>query len=160
MFHCISPGSVSRDDQVGPGLDTFAMQKTAALNATGDAALTDFQADKVEHSEHPIDSVATATLPPGTFTNKFNQTARGGNPQYVASEMHTARHFDLHHQVALSKGYHEISVEASIAEPESEGVYLQNLGSQQSTFATGRGYFELVGKLSLGIRNARVLNLL
>jgi hypothetical protein len=161
MFHSISPGAVSRDDQVGPGLNTFAMQQTAALNATSEATvLTDPQRIKVEECDHPHEDAALELLPPGTFTNKFNQTQRGGNPQYVASEMHTARHFDLHHQVALSKGFHEISVEASISEPESEGVYLQNLGSQQSTFATGRGYFELVGKLSLGIRNARVLNLL
>ena len=96
--------------------------------------------------------------------DRTDQTGPGVNSfdlfKETPSEAHTASQFDLHHTAALAKGFHEISVECSMTLPEGVGVYLQNLGAKDKTFVTGRGYFNLVGKVSLGIRNARVLNLL
>ena len=161
MFHPVSPGARDREDHTGPGMNTFTSMKLSALNKTAPGwELSDTQKESLRGFTRPAESTELLERTPGSFISKYSQSMRGGNPQYVPSEAHTGRHFDLHHQTSLSRGYHEISVEASIAEPESEGVYLQNLGRQQSTYAVGRGYFELVGKLSLGIRNARVLNLL
>ena len=72
----------------------------------------------------------------------------------------SALHFDLHHMAALSKGFHEITLECSIGTPRDAGVLVMNKGSKRAGPLRGQGYFNLVGKLSLGIRNARVLNLL
>ena len=44
--------------------------------------------------------------------------------------------------------------------PSSEAVYVQNVGAYNRGKFKMRGYFNLAGKLSVGIRNARVLNLL
>jgi len=42
-----------------------------------------------------------------------------------------------------------------------EAVYVQNIGTEKRSYTfRGRGYFNLTGKISLGIRNARVLALL
>ena len=139
MFHPVSPGAIDKSSQTGPGLDWFGNYKERFEDAEGD--MESFDPD-------------TSAVDSKTFK------ARGGNPQYVQTEAHTATQFDLHHMTTLSKGYHEISVECSIKQPAGAGVYLQNVGGARRSQLTGRGYFNLVGKLSLGIRNARVLNLL
>jgi len=85
----------------------------------------------------------------------------GGNPQYVFTEAHSAVPFDMHHGAALSRGYHEISVQCAMQLAEGEAVYVQNIGTEKRSYTfRGRGYFNLTGKISLGIRNARVLALL
>ena len=85
---------------------------------------------------------------------------RGGNPRYVQTEAHSGVHFDFHHATSISKGYNEISVECAMILPSSEAVYVQNVGAYNRGAFKMRGYFNLAGKLSVGIRNARVLNLL
>ena len=150
MFHPVSPGAPDRTDQTGPGVNSFELFKETAkrvsLPVLSDAA------------ESALDSYTFPSFEDDEDQPNIDQ--RGGNPQYVPSEAHTASQFDLHHTAALAKGFHEISVECSMTLPEGVGVYLQNLGAKDKTFVTGRGYFNLVGKVSLGIRNARVLNLL
>lgn len=137
MFHPVSPGAADREDQTGPGVDSFSIMSEIYEDDSGETL--DFETDVGDSKP---------------------MSRRGGNPQYVQSEAHTATQFDLHHMAELSKGYHEISVECSMKQPSSAGVYLQNVGKTRKSFVTGRGYFNLTGKLSLGIRNARVLNLL
>jgi hypothetical protein len=174
MFHPISPYAVDMPNQTGPG-----------INGQHQLALIDFT--RYDETESPAYFPGSGTggttyigtlgkntrsgpraqdpqsydppAPPGSI-EWVAPGRRGGNPRYVASETHTATQFDLHHSAALSKGYHEISVEALIMQPDGAGVYLQNVGKPTSGLVQGRGYFNLVGKLSLGIRNARVLNLL
>jgi hypothetical protein len=89
-----------------------------------------------------------------------NKPLRGGNPRYVQTEAHSGVHFDFHHATSISKGYNEISVECAMLLPRSEAVYVQNVGAYNRGKFKMRGYFNLTGKLSVGIRNARVLNLL
>lgn len=139
MFHPVSPGAVDRTDQTGPGVDWMG------------GFLERFQDDGGSIGDFD---------PNSTGEKKATFDRRGGNPQYVQTEAHTASQFDMHHMTTLSKGYHEISVECSIKQPDGAGVYLQNVGGVRKGFVTGRGYFNLTGKISLGIRNARVLNLL
>lgn len=149
MFHPVSPGARDRTDQTGPGVDSMSI---LSENYSDAGYSFDFDPDKGLTLPPPV----WVTESPSTTTIPF----RGGNPQYCQTEAHSATQFDLHHMTALSKGYHEISVECSIQQPEGAGVYLQNVGRTGKAHITGRGYFNLVGKLSLGIRNARVLNLL
>jgi hypothetical protein len=85
---------------------------------------------------------------------------RGGNPRYVQTEAHSAHYIDLHHMTALSKGYNEISIQCATLLPQGEAVYVQNVGAFRRGKFKMRGFFNLVGKLSFGIRNARVLNFL
>jgi hypothetical protein len=146
MFHPVSPGAMDRTDQTGPGVDSFGF----------------FEAKAEERGalEETVSEIETWKYGIPIDDDEPTASQRGGNPQYVSSEAHTATQFDLHHTTSLSKGFNEISVECSIVLPESAGVYLQNVGRRGKTFVTGRGYFNLVGKVSLGIRNARVLNLL
>tara|TARA_R110002110_G_scaffold112088_1_gene278772 strand:+ start:3201 stop:4166 length:966 start_codon:yes stop_codon:yes gene_type:complete len=145
MFHPISPGARDLDKQTGPGIDVMG-QLIENFEAEGHS-MRDFFRD-------------FGLSPPAPYINNPEIDYRGGNPQYCQTEAHSASQFDLHHMTALSKGYHEISVECSIQQPEGAGVYLQNVGRTGKAHITGRGYFNLVGKLSLGVRNARVLNLL
>lgn len=170
FFHPQSPGAIDKDNQTGPGTNAFKyLQDTyernnepladgyfgawpTAADEGGDAA-----PDGLSWLLDTID-LPSPSMPAETVANGIR--ARGGNPKYVQTEAHSAVHFDFHHSTKLSKGYHEISVEASVAAPRGVGVYLQNLGRAGVSGLTGRGYFNLVGKLSLGIRNARVLNLL
>ena len=84
----------------------------------------------------------------------------GGNPKYVFGEAHSAVHFDMHHGAALTKGYHEISVQCAMQLMPGASVYVQNIGTERRSPFRGRGYFNLTGKISLGVRNARVLALL
>jgi len=110
----------------------------------------------------------------------------GGNPRYASPEAHSALHFDLHHLVGsgdsssgkyvqtttLLKGYHEIGVQCSIDAMQdlhgsvSAPVFTQNVGKATavddsgSVEYKGRAHFNLTGKLSLGIRNARVMSFL
>ncbi len=141
MFHPVSPGALDRVDQTGPGMAVFDYYDEKYLDP----------ADHISFDRYArIDSDEPAKL------LKY----RGGNPRYIQTEAHTGRQLDLHHVAELSKGYHEISVECSIEAPDGEAVYLQNAGSRRKSMVVNRGYFDLVGKLSLGIRNARVLNLL
>ena len=95
-----------------------------------------------------------------TYLTQFGPQI-GGNPSYVYPEAHSAQHFDMHIAGAVSKGYHEISVECAMSLPDGSSVYVQNAGTwrRQSLFK-GRGFFNLTGKVSLGVRNARVLALL
>ena len=96
----------------------------------------------------------------GGFEDETKKT-EGGNPKYIFGEAHSATQLSLHYPSALSKGFHEIAVQARVGRIEGESVYVQNIGSESrdSNFR-GRGYFELVAKLSLGIRNARVVSFL
>tara|TARA_R110002072_G_scaffold122939_1_gene257929 strand:+ start:142 stop:588 length:447 start_codon:yes stop_codon:yes gene_type:complete len=148
MFHPISPGAVNKSDQIGPGVEAYKLMKITALNSDDISPTT----------EAALLGQILPELPSGS--EEFSQALRGGNPNYVTSEMHTATQFDLHHTTTLTKGYHEISVECLVKSPDGAGVYLQNMGVPGKTIVTGRGYFNLVGKVSFGIRNARVLNLL
>mgnify|MGYP003115217301 FL=1 len=144
MFHPLSPGALDRDDQTGPGMSVF-----------------DFFADKyfpTVFGDFGVDYDRERNIDEDNPANFMN--FRGGNPQYVQTEAHTGRQLDLHHMATLTKGYHQISIECSIQTPEGASVYLQNAGSPRKSMIRNRGYFDLVGKLSLGIRNARVLNLL
>lgn len=162
FFHPQSPAAIDKTNQTGPGISTidylidsyggdmlgFPSELDEGLEPDGISGLgTDWD-------------FLTALTEAKPDTNKNDQRARGGNPKYVQTEAHSATHFDFHHSTSLSKGFHEISVQASIVPPEGAGVYLQNLGRSDVTGLTGRGYFNLVGKISLGVRNARVLNLL
>jgi|MDSZ01.3.fsa_nt_gb hypothetical protein len=161
MFHPISPGAPDRSDQTGPGMYAweFFKSKTAELEADGtDAGI--FTGVSGGTGLNAFDFPEKRDSDSDDETDEYTWAQRGGNPQYAASEAHTATQFDLHHTTALSKGFHEISIECAIGTPDGAGVYLQNLGKRSKTFVTGRGYFNLVGKVSLGIRNARVLNLL
>tara|TARA_R110000737_G_scaffold153550_1_gene182906 strand:- start:194 stop:1180 length:987 start_codon:yes stop_codon:yes gene_type:complete len=153
MFHPISPGAVDREDQTGPGLNAFDYFKDTvkALGLPSEKAEIGLDGFK-----YPLAADASAMA----IDRVASLAQRGGNPQYAPSEAHTATQFDLHHTAALAKGFHEISVECSMTLPDGAGVYLQNLGREEKTSVTGRGYFNLIGKVSLGIRNARVLNLL
>lgn len=146
MFHPLSPGALDRPDQTGPGMSVFDSFADRYLND----ALPDDWVGKYYDRYKNIDEDD-----PAKFMN-----FRGGNPQYVQTEAHTGRQLDLHHMATLTKGYHQISIECSIQTPEGASVYLQNAGSPRKSMIRNRGYFDLVGKLSLGIRNARVLNLL
>ena len=89
-----------------------------------------------------------------------DRALRGGNPRYVQTEAHSAHYVDLHHMTSLSKGYNEISIQCATLLPQGDVVYLQNVGAYKRGVFKMRGFFNLVGKLSFGIRNARVLNFL
>tara|TARA_B100002019_G_C21250901_1_gene591079 strand:+ start:320 stop:1297 length:978 start_codon:yes stop_codon:yes gene_type:complete len=146
MFHPLSPGAIDAVPQVGPG-DSFYSKAVrdatprVSLGVGGLGVISSADESGIPYSDEE----------PGLF---------GGNPQYVQTEAHSALHFDLHHMAALSKGFHEITLECSIGTPRDAGVLVMNKGSKQAGPLRGQGYFNLVGKLSLGIRNARVLNLL
>lgn len=130
MFHPLSPGAPQPVGETGPG---HGVEKALKERTdTEEYGFFEFE------DEDPVPARA----------------------QYVQSEAHTATQFDLHHMTSLSKGYHEIYLECSIALPEGAAVFLKNKGSFLQGAVSGRGYFNLVGKLSLGVRNARVLNLL
>ena len=149
MFHPLSPGGVSikGGPRVGPGADCVDFWQTKQMDDRSPMSAT------ITTDAIPTDDVG---MPYGSArTGQF-----GGNPQYVQTEAHTATQFDLHHMTSLSKGWHEITVECSIATPDDPGVLVQNKGNKRRGPLRGRGYFNLLGKLSLGIRNARVLNLL
>jgi hypothetical protein len=116
----------------------------------------------------------------------YSERLSGGNPRYVSPEAHSALHFDLHHLIGtgtdasgkyvstatLAKGYHEIGVQCSIDAMQTKygemsgPVFLQNVGKatavddSDSYEFKGRAHFNLTGKLSLGIRNARVMSFL
>jgi hypothetical protein len=141
MFHPVSPGALDRPDQTGPGMAVFDYYDEKYL-------------DPKAHID--FDRYKNSTIDDPDKLMKY----RGGNPQYVQTEAHTGRQLDLHHMTTLAKGYHEISIECSIEAVDGSAVYLQNAGRRRKSNIVNRGYFELVGKLSLGIRNARVLNLL
>jgi hypothetical protein len=86
---------------------------------------------------------------------------RGGNPKYIFPEAHSAVPLSLHHAQALSKGFHEISMQVKLVQIPGEACYVQNIGDEKRTgLVKGRGYFELTAKISLGIRNARVISFL
>ena len=85
---------------------------------------------------------------------------RGGNPRYVQTEAHSAHYVDMHHVTPLDKGFNEISIQCATLLPQGAAVYLQNVGAFRRSKFKMAGYFNLVGKLSFGIRNTRVLNFL
>jgi hypothetical protein len=139
FFHPVSPGAPNQQSQqmYGPGLDSFG----------GDEASYSSDTD-------------------------YNGA---GNPKYCFPEAHSATYFDLHSLLStehLKKGYHEISVQCSIrslkdANGEKPGpVFIQNVGKQvqwsdkDSHAYKLRGHFTLVGKVSFGVRNARVVSFL
>ena len=144
MFHPVSPGADDRDDQTGPGMGVFDFYREKYLEDSDLSGASSHNRHKNISEEDP------------TKLSRY----RGGNPRYAQTEAHTGHQMDLHHMTTLSKGYHEISIECSIESPEGDAVYVQNAGSKRKSMVVNRGYFDLVGKLSLGIRNARVLNLL
>mgnify|MGYP003110675081 CR=1 FL=1 len=139
FFHPVSPGGPNPFvDYDGPGMDVFA------------------GADGKEYTEDGMDMAA-------------------GNPRYCFPEAHSASHFDMHHQLQsgdLTKGYHEISVQCSIRTcKDANGdkpspVFLQNTGKEvvakdkHSQRYRLRGHFNLIGKVSFGMRNARVVSFL
>jgi hypothetical protein len=131
LFHPVSPGRPSTGAQVGPGKDTW------------------------------------------TTTSMGGDEYTGGNPKYVYPEPHSAMHWDLSYGQSLEKGYHEISIQAAMTRVNSEAVFVQTVGSTGLSGTVGStsadegrakfkhgGFFHLTNKLSLGIRNARVLALL
>jgi len=163
MFHPISPAALDRHDQTGPGIftckllfDQYTLNHEQSLYGwfAGGHALGSptKESDDMCYGKGPP--------PPPDGVNYTSLEDRGGNPQYVDSESHTAVPFDMHHVAALEKGWNEISIEAAISQPAGAGVYLQNVGKSAKSYSQARGYLNLIGKLSLGIRNARVLNLL
>tara|TARA_R100001443_G_scaffold19914_2_gene31745 strand:+ start:6375 stop:7310 length:936 start_codon:yes stop_codon:yes gene_type:complete len=86
---------------------------------------------------------------------------QGGGPKYVFPEAHSAVPLSLHYPEALSKGFHEISLQARVRRIPGEAVYVQNIGSgHRDHVVKGRGFFELTAKICLGIRNARVISFL
>ena len=89
MFHPLSPGARDRSDQTGPGIDALGILQEKYLDAGGD--MYGWTRDGAD------DETSTLSI-----------SARGGNPQYVQTEAHTATQFDLHHMDTLLKGYHEI----------------------------------------------------
>lgn len=106
------------------------------------------------------------------YTTAAQDTA-AGNPKYAHPEAHSACHFDMHHLItSLTRGYHEISVQCAIrACRDIQGekpapVFLQNVGNEIKIKDTGskrykqRGHFTLMGKVSFGVRNARVVSFL
>jgi hypothetical protein len=170
MFHPQSPGGADRKNQIGPGINTM-----------------DYLVDFMEDGGHSMvgwpDDVEGAPGTGGLFggldeftflgaglgnadkleeKEKENQDARGGNPKYVQTEAHSATHYDFHslQNRGLSRGFNEIRLECAISQTNTDGVYLQNFGRDSVTSLTGRGYFNLIGKVGFGIRNARVLNLI
>lgn len=146
MFHPISPGAKAGEKTVGPGMYTKERVMQQALD-DGRVNLGDVCDVAIED---------TSGMPYGDGESGVY----GGNPQYAQHEAHSALHFDLHHMTNLSKGWHEISLGCSIGTDDDAGVLVMNKGNKKRGPLRGRGYFNLVGKLSLGIRNARVLNLL
>ena len=146
MFHPISPGAKAGTNTVGPGMYT----KDTVYRQAKDDGRADFS------SVCLLPLTDTSGMP----YNDEEIGMYGGNPQYVQHEAHSALHFDLHHMDALSKGWHEISLGCSIGTDDDAGVLVMNKGNKKRGPLRGQGYFNLVGKLSLGIRNARVLNLL
>jgi len=85
----------------------------------------------------------------------------GGNPKYIWPEAHSAVPFSWHYPRALSKGFHEITLQARIQRISGQQVYVQNIGTEsRSQTVKGRGYFELTAKICMGIRNARVISFL
>ena len=112
------------------------------------------------------------TGPGAQYTETARETA-AGNPKYARPEAHSACHFDMHHMItSLTRGYHEISVQCAIrACRDRTGetpapVFLQNVGKEIKIKDTGsrrykqRGHFTLMGKVSFGVRNARVVSFL
>tara|TARA_E500000305_G_scaffold80302_1_gene66070 strand:+ start:363 stop:1313 length:951 start_codon:yes stop_codon:yes gene_type:complete len=84
-----------------------------------------------------------------------------GGPKYIFPEAHSAVPMSLHYPQALSKGFHEIGLQIKTQGISGEAVYVQNIGTEhRSGTVRGRGFFELTAKLSLGIRNARVISFL
>ena len=162
MFHPISPAALERHDQTGPGtymrkllVDQYTLNHEENLMthfAGGFLFGSPLEATDMCYGKRPP--------PPPPGADYTSHEDRGGNPQYVDSESHTAVPFDMHHVAALEKGWNEISIEAAISQPAGAGVYLQNVGRSAKSYSQARGYLNLIGKLSLGIRNARVLNLL
>tara|TARA_A100001391_G_C5082952_1_gene280382 strand:+ start:7127 stop:8125 length:999 start_codon:yes stop_codon:yes gene_type:complete len=139
FFHPVSPGAPNQQtaQMYGPGLDSFGGDEASYSSSTD-----------------------------------FNGA---GNPKYCFPEAHSATYFDLHSLLStehLKKGYHEISVQCSIrslkdANGEKPGpVFIQNVGKQvqwsdkDSHQYKLRGHFTLVGKVSFGVRNARVVSFL
>ena len=87
---------------------------------------------------------------------------KGGNPKYVWGEAHSAVPLSMHYITTLSKGFHEISLEAYFLNTAGTApVFVQNIGTgtRKNSFR-GRGYFNLTPKLCLGIRNSRVVSFL
>lgn len=97
----------------------------------------------------------------------------GGNPRYAFPEAHSGSHFDMHHLITdVSAGYHEISVQCAIRAcrdvngEKPAPVFLQNVGKEiiirdtDSRRYKQRGHFTLMGKVSFGVRNARVVSFL
>ena len=87
---------------------------------------------------------------------------KGGNPKYVWGEAHSAVPFSMHHLTSLSKGFHEISLEAYFLNTSGTApVFVQNMGNRsRAKNVRARGYFNLTPKLCLGIRNSRVVSFL
>tara|TARA_R100001510_G_scaffold37280_1_gene33644 strand:- start:1304 stop:2254 length:951 start_codon:yes stop_codon:yes gene_type:complete len=122
-----------------------------------------------ENMFHPVSPGFKNTVPeiPGPGRNLYStypeglENKQGGGPKYCFSEAHSAAPLSLHFAQALTKGFHEISVQVKTVNIGGEAVYVQNIGSEHRTSQVrGRGFFELCAKLSLGIRNARVISLL
>jgi hypothetical protein len=149
------------------GVNT-TMKIRCAVNGSAVSASERVLGQNMFHPVSPAASTTTDSVGPGMtlFSAGLDggdgdaAPARGGNPRYVQTEAHSAHHFDLHHVTPLSKGYNEISLQCATLLPQGEAVYLQNVGAWDRGQFKMRGFFNLVGKLSFGIRNARVLNLL
>jgi hypothetical protein len=139
FFHPVSPGTANPQESglTGPGLDVYGRE--------------------------------------GSVYGAYDKLSASGNPKYCFPEAHSATYFDLHNMLQpsqIKKGYHEISVQCSIrALKDLNGekplpVYTQNIGREiqwsdvNSHRYKARGHFNLVGKVSFGVRNARVVSFL
>ena len=171
MFHPQSPGGKDRKNQTGPGINT--MDYLVDFMDDGGHSMVgwpgDVESGAVDGSalyggldEFSFLEAGLGNADKLEEREKDNQNARGGNPKYVQTEAHSATHYDFHslQTGGLSRGFNEIRLECAISQTNTEGVYLQNFGRESVTSLTGRGYFNLIGKVGFGIRNARVLNLI
>ena len=132
--------------------------------------VTNSQRRLAENMFHPAFPGYKRTVPelPGPGLDAYNgdyvkavTDVQGGGPKYVFPEAHSAVPLSLHYPEALSKGFHEISLQARVRRIPGEAVYVQNIGSgHRDHVVKGRGFFELTAKICLGIRNARVISFL
>jgi len=168
MFHPQSPGGADRKNQIGPGINT--MDYLVDFMEDRGYSMLGWPDDVEDYLTGLYGGLGESRFPPPALVNadtlnereKNGLNARGGNPKYVQTEAHSATHYDFHNlrTGGLSKGFNEIRLECAISQTNTEGVYLQNFGRESVTSLTGRGYFNLIGKVGFGIRNARVLNLI
>ena len=171
FFHPVSPGANNpwQDDadlsardskfQWGPGLDLYDEPGSFSKKlGGGNPRYVQTEAHSATHFDlHHLIGCG--------FTQAKTETEPS---KYVRHDLGT----DTRTQTFLTQGYHEIGVQCSIDVMQSiKGrtsgpVFVQSLGKAtvvddwETVEYKCRGHFNLTGKLSLGIRNARVMSFL